>query len=426
MQSFIKQEDGVTTHIFDPVDGEHRAVVNREEEFEAVSKKTASASTSEVKQFLTSRERLRSLASPRGGASSQPAEPLAPSSVAREVAQFSASFVPSSATSEPRRVVGKASGQALDGSPDRAGELLSVLTEGRASVVKTPGGVGAGIMFNDGKFLFDDETVIRYTILAPKELDGTNNLLYLTTSNRAAKGVEALVSYNFDGTQPGVFRVWDWSTAPQANGSRFVLSIGQDALRDYLFTVTPDEDREPQQALTITNRTVRKTGSQWRNEVFLANVRTGQEDLVWSNDFEWTEAEQLQEKLFFWGPIVETFGEDYGVTQLLGFVGAVLIQDGNLRAITGNNSSLRTDIASSFRVIHPPTNYLKWDGDLLARSPAKASLPTGLEELVNSVSERRLSSLGAVAEAEGDDSERLWIEIVEDLLKILKRGRRPR
>lgn len=74
-----------------------------------------------------------------------------------------------------------------------------------------PGGVGYGFYFNSN-FVndFTTGTSITYDIICPTTPGGNvSTFLYLTSTNRAAKGVEALISYK--GQDELSFKVFDWA-----------------------------------------------------------------------------------------------------------------------------------------------------------------------------------------------------------------------
>src|SRR5437868_6260960 len=83
------------------------------------------------------------------------------------------------------------------------------------------GGLGAGVSFRDGQLLFNGYTSVFYYLLAPRNIGDVPSaeLLYMTSSNRASKGCEALLSFFRSEQFQTVFRVWDWATPPQADGS---------------------------------------------------------------------------------------------------------------------------------------------------------------------------------------------------------------
>lgn len=200
-----------------------------------------------------------------------------------------------------------------------------------------PGGVGQGVMIRAGELEFRSSTGVYFYILAPAVLGGnTAPLLYLTSSNRAAKGCEALVSYQEQGE--GVFRVWDWATPPQPpHGTHWVVGLPFGSWGDYRLTY--QWHGIDHHALYVVNVTRREGGGdRWVNEVFLHNRRTGTRDRIWRYDFSWGGVERLD-----WGPIVETFHPDYGETSPVGFAQALFVQDGFQYGLSEGNSFIRQD-----------------------------------------------------------------------------------
>src|SRR5579862_6260112 len=78
----------------------------------------------------------------------------------------------------------------------RLKRLSSRMHDAAAAPLPSPGGVGDGFMFRDGRLTFNTSTCATYSIIAPPRLgEASQALLYLTTTNRASKGTESLVSY---------------------------------------------------------------------------------------------------------------------------------------------------------------------------------------------------------------------------------------
>ncbi|HUP61517.1 MAG TPA: hypothetical protein VNA69_13975 [Thermoanaerobaculia bacterium] len=205
----------------------------------------------------------------------------------------------------------------------------------RKAIVPPPGGVGAGVYFKEHIMGFATSTAIFWRIVAPRTLGGSSNsLVYITSSNQAARGPEALVSY--ENQTPAVFRVWDWSTDPQHDGSRFVISLPFDDWGSY--RIEMNIDGQIHDTLYIANRTV-GDGMSWTNEVFLFNRDEQTFDLVWSHAFEWQPNPET--KFFGWGPIIEPFPPyNFGTTNKVGFAGAALVSDLVDEVLTPSNSRI--------------------------------------------------------------------------------------
>src|SRR5262249_46264691 len=79
-----------------------------------------------------------------------------------------------------------------------------------------PGGVGYGMFYNAAfKTNFATGTAIYWELICPNPPGGNvNTFLYLTATNRSAKGVEAFISYN--GQSQTFFKVFDWARYPAA------------------------------------------------------------------------------------------------------------------------------------------------------------------------------------------------------------------
>lgn len=205
-----------------------------------------------------------------------------------------------------------------------------------------PGGVGQGIMLKDGRLDFNTFTGIYFYIVTPRYLGGSSpELIYLTSSNRANKGCEALVSYQGrDGE--AVFRIWDWATPPKPNGTHWVVGTGYGDLDDYLIKYQLGEHNDLN-VLYVVNITRKVGQNKWQNEVYLHNKTTGTRDRVWQYRFDWALPTDPAQKYMHWGPIVETFAQEYGETNYVGFAQSLMVQDGSEHQLDDSNSFIRSD-----------------------------------------------------------------------------------
>ena len=181
-----------------------------------------------------------------------------------------------------------------------------------------PGGVGYGIFFTDTyKANYHTGTVIAVDIICPQTAGGNvNSTLYLTETNRAAKGVEALIHY-FEQSEL-CFRVFDWARADEAPWQAWMPAS---YLKEYYLT-TKNIEGADRQVLSLQNQTYivdTPQGKRWRNEVYLFNHKDDCYSLVYEYDYEATEEEQKGDWVGSWGPIVETFQDSFEGTNPLGF-----------------------------------------------------------------------------------------------------------
>ncbi len=176
-----------------------------------------------------------------------------------------------------------------------------------------PGGVGYG-MFYSGPFksAFQSGTSIYWEVVCPS-LPGGNvsTYLYLTATNRAAMGVEALVAYN--GQSNPSFLVYDWARDP---ASRWQFNLPFNLLRDYLSTDVAHSSAF--QALPVMNMTFMIGSGSWANQVWLINHSSDSWDLIYQFEYVATITQQLGQWPGSWGPIVETFQDKYSGTNDLG------------------------------------------------------------------------------------------------------------
>jgi hypothetical protein len=212
--------------------------------------------------------------------------------------------------------------------------------------VPPPGGYGAGVNFDPSKLHFRNSTAAFYHLLIPHDLGGnpTADLLYMTSSNRASKGCEALVSFFKDRNYEVAFMIWDWSVEQDKNRSQFVVTMSYDQTSPYRIPLTIQSNTGfgniGCEVLNITNVT-RRSGNAWVNEVYLHNHATGLRDRVWQHSFQWPTKDT--DDLYWWGPIFETFPKDafYNTAPALGFTDAMLVQDGVTHKLLPDDSTMK-------------------------------------------------------------------------------------
>jgi hypothetical protein len=210
------------------------------------------------------------------------------------------------------------------------------------------GGVGYGMFYKDDfRAAFARGTSLYYEIVCPNSPGGNvDTWLYLTATNRAQRGVEALVGY--EAQNDTRFSVFDWARPAQWKlDPRWRVDVKLNKLRAYLrrriahgFSV---------QALFVQNSTVEIGTDKWRNEVLLHNRAANLWDLVYRFDYVSTTDEQQSCFVGSWGPIVETRQEHYSDTARLGFLNTMLIardvagQWGKWRTLAENESEILND-----------------------------------------------------------------------------------
>jgi hypothetical protein len=212
-----------------------------------------------------------------------------------------------------------------------------------------PGGVGYGAFYKDGALEFSNSSALYYYIVTiPNIGDATNQWLYLTSTNRSPKGVEALVSYHQQDNP--MFMVFDWS---KTGNARWSLSRPYSQLSDYLTPYTAEGHQY--QTIYVANSTRRIAGTRWINEVMLYNRNTNAYDLVYSNEYDLAATDE--QKYLWWGPIVETFPPFPTQTNDIGFFEARLLQDGAAPSLlTSDLTDLKID-NPGFQVVFDRPNY---------------------------------------------------------------------
>jgi hypothetical protein len=199
----------------------------------------------------------------------------------------------------------------------------------------TPGGVGYGVIYNDGAYAFNNATALYFYIVTPGAVGGNSQTwFYLTATNRSVKGVEAFVSYYAQDAP--TFKVFDWA---KTGDDHWALAIPYQNLGDY--RITYEVNSRTYETLYVANWTELVSGTTWRNRVLLYNQSQRTYDLVYA--YEYTLASNDEQKYQFWGPIVETFQTYPDDTNEVGFFEASLWQDGVGQSLTAGQTNIRVD-----------------------------------------------------------------------------------
>ena len=212
-----------------------------------------------------------------------------------------------------------------------------------------PGGVGWGAYYRDGLLEFNEYSVLYYKIVTIPDIgNAANDWLYLTSTNRAPKGVEAYVAYR--GQDEPMFNIFDWSKEDEA---RFALSRPYAWLDDYLI-LHPAGDSH-YETVQVVNSTRRIAGTKWSNEVMVYRQNTNVYDLVYSSEYDLDPQEETD--FLWWGPIVETFPPFPFSINNIGFFDAQLLQDERPPALlTANFTHLEANQPGA-QVVFAQPNY---------------------------------------------------------------------
>jgi hypothetical protein len=199
-----------------------------------------------------------------------------------------------------------------------------------------PGGVGFGIFFRDEALEFTNSSTLFYHIVTIPTIGAiSNEYLYLTSTNRAPKGIEALISYVRQDKPK--FHIYDWSIKKKKD--RWAASKPYDLLDRYLIKHT--SAGQEFDTIYVANSTRRLEGTRWRNEVLLRTT-TGEYDFVYSHDYDLSASDER--RFLTWGPIVETFPPHPNETNQIGFFQTKLLQDdGDALLLTDVDTKLRID-----------------------------------------------------------------------------------
>ena len=236
--------------------------------------------------------------------------------------------------------------------------LLKKKSVVKSAVIATPpvpGGVGYGMFYNDPfKTDFATGSGIYWEIICPQPPGGNiTTYFYLTATNRAAKGVEAFISYN--GQSSTFFKVFDW-----ARSDHWQTNIAFADLGDYLQNVSAHGNSY--QVLPVLNYTVQRAPNDWYNQVWLYAHAANRWDLIYEYSYPATLAEQQTGFVGSWGPIVETFQPSYTGTSPMGAATTQLVSCnpsgvwGDWHLLNGSDSWIRDD-HKGFNLLFLDPNY---------------------------------------------------------------------
>lgn len=228
----------------------------------------------------------------------------------------------------------------------------------RPSIPPPPGGLGAGVTFGQALLHFTEETGVYFYNLAPVSIGSQPNaqLIYMTSSNTASKGCEALLSFFSDQQYDCAFRIWDWAHPDMPDGGKFVKNYTYAELTDYLipYRLPLDSGGELDTVCVyIANITRRLPTGAYQNEVYLHNHVTGTRDQMWSFRFDWPT--KATDQSFWWGPIFETFpdpGAQYALGSPLGFDQTVIVQDGVQYQLTNQDSTMTLPVGNGLSEVY--------------------------------------------------------------------------
>ena len=200
-----------------------------------------------------------------------------------------------------------------------------------------------GFWYRSGTMLFTNSTAIRKTILFPDTLGAvSNNFLYLTSTNRSEKGVEAHIA--FYAQETARFDIYDWSQ--NGNDGTRVCDVPITDLAKY---VTPTTSQGlPFNAITLVNETRLLTQTTWQNRVHLAVLVENQidhYDTIYSYEYSIEcNAQQNANRNGYWGPEVEFWqGSFPQQISAVGYQDVWLIQDGDSYSLSDGNTYLHDD-----------------------------------------------------------------------------------
>ena len=147
------------------------------------------------------------------------------------------------------------------------GGVREHLTASSAESPQDRGGLGAGVTFDDSLRHFQDDTAIYFYVVAPPTIGVQTGaqVLYLTSSNTANHGCEALLSFAADQEFQCVFAIWDWAHPDMPGGGKFVKSCSYDQLQQYLipYKLPLDSGQELDTVCIFIANVTRRTNGDW-------------------------------------------------------------------------------------------------------------------------------------------------------------------
>jgi len=217
-------------------------------------------------------------------------------------------------------------------------EKVSILKKERRKKPPVPGGIGYGVYYKQAyQWNFSNFSCLDMSVLAPETAGGnSSNYLYLTATNGTAYGVEALISYN--GQDEPEFKIFDWA---KEESDRWTRSVLLSQLGDNISTI--NINGSDHRYCRILNRTEMISGGIWENKICLFNFPNNNWDLVYAYQYAIDPAEQKDKYQGSWGPLVETFQDNYTGLHAMGFYKALLYNDADSPKLTAQNSTIRTD-----------------------------------------------------------------------------------
>jgi hypothetical protein len=184
-----------------------------------------------------------------------------------------------------------------------------------------PYSAGYATVFKDNfRYDFVTGVIISYVIICPTHIGGNvNSEFYLTSTNRASRGVEAFIAY-FNGQNALRFIVYDWAIE-FAGGDPWQVNIPYGLLQGIYLSQGIIHGIN-QQYLKLESVTVKVDNTHWRNEVLLYNYLFDEYDLVYEYEYLSTTAEQKdggQYDVGYWGPSVESWQSSLNNINNVGF-----------------------------------------------------------------------------------------------------------
>ena len=140
-----------------------------------------------------------------------------------------------------------------------------------SSYMPVPGGVGYGAYYKSSfQNDFTTGTILSSDIICPNKAGGdVSDYLYLTSTNRAAKGVEAFISYHAQNDLH--FKVYDWA---RPSSSRWQTNLTLSQLSDYL--TTKYINGTSRQIITVQNWTVKTSSTKWKKHCLFEELHQRQ------------------------------------------------------------------------------------------------------------------------------------------------------
>lgn len=254
-----------------------------------------------------------------------------------------------------------------------------------------PGGKGAGILYRNGSLqVFEHAELHTKMFVHPNGLNpsGSLNWLYTTATNRTDDSIEVVGIYA-GWKEFGYLGIWDWSCNndyPCQNGSSAPGFQWSTPFSEFECNMTEIVDQGGHYQTIIQYANISKKLDEedpplWLHEVMLWNYCNESWDLIYEHESRYNKLDCSLESntCAFWGPILETFGDDpYPEINELGFADTLLYHDGIWSELSNEEASFKDPI-TPWELFHLDPNRGYGVGNYVNFAPPVANFSTDIK-----------------------------------------------